>query len=235
MARGAGKARSAVGKRVREVLQTCFHPCLDARTLYSTISKRSCRPYRLPEHKKKVVQSELKAVLGRNRSPHRDWTSPSLSRLPKTDGSVRFCVSYRKVNAMPRVDELLDLLGSARFYSTLDLMTGYWQIPLSPLSKEKTAFTTLFGLHQCITLPFGLFGAPATFQRLMDKILRPYNAYAASYFDDIIYSNDWQRHLEHLHAVLRSLRVAGFTANPQKCAIVSGLSLGIWAGAFPNW
>ncbi len=121
---------------------------------------------------------------------------------------------------MPRVDELLDRLGSARFYSTLDLTKGYWQIPLSPLSKEKSAFTTPFGLHQFITLPFGLFGAPATFQRLMDKILRPHSAYAAAYLHDIIiHSNDWQRHMEHLRAVLRSLRVAGLTANPRKCAI----------------
>ncbi len=121
---------------------------------------------------------------------------------------------------MPRVDELLDRLGVARFYSTLDLTKGYWQIPLSPLSKEKTAFTTPFGLHQFVTLPFGLFGAPATFQRLMDKILRPHSAYAAAYLDDIIiHSNDWQRHMEHLRAVLRALRVAGLTANPRKCAI----------------
>ncbi len=120
---------------------------------------------------------------------------------------------------MPRVDELLDRLGAARFYSTLDLTKGYWQILLSPLSKEKTAFTTPFGLHQFVTLPFGLFGAPATFQRLMDKVLRPHSAYAAAYLDIIIHSNDWQRYMEHLRAVLRSLRVAGLTANPRKCAI----------------
>ncbi len=137
---------------------------------------------------------------------HSDWASP-IVLVPKTDGSVRFCVDYRKVNAvskfdaypMPRVDELLDRLGTTRFYSTLDLTKGYWQIPLSPLSKEKSAFTTPFGLHQFITLPFGLFGAPATFQRLMDKILRPHTAYAAAYLDDIIiYSQDWQRHMVHL-------------------------------------
>ncbi len=137
---------------------------------------------------------------------HRDWAS-LIVLVPKTDGSVRFCVDYRKVNAvskfdaypMPRVDELLDRLGTARFYSTLDLTKGYWQILLSPLSKEKSAFTTPFGLHQFITLPFGLFGAPATFQRLIDKILRPHTAYAAAYLDDIIiYSQDWQRHMVHL-------------------------------------
>ncbi len=131
------------------------------------------RPYRLPEHKKKVVQSELEAMLemGVIEESRSDWASP-IVLVPKTDGSVRFCVDYRKVNAvskfdaypMPRVDELLDRLGTARFYSTLDLTKGYWQIPLSPLSKEKSAFTTPFGLHQFVTLPFGLFGAPATFQ-----------------------------------------------------------------------
>ncbi len=187
------------------------------------------RPYRLPEHKKKVVQSELEAMLemGVIEESRSDWASP-IVLVPKTDGSVRFCVDYRKVNAvskfdaypMPRVDELLDRLGTARFYSTLDLTKGYWQIPLSPLSKEKSAFTTPFGLHQFVTLPFGLFGAPATFQRLMDKILRPHTAYAAAYLDDIIiYSQDWQRHMVHLREVLRALRGAGLTANPKKCAV----------------
>ncbi|XP_056598991.1 uncharacterized protein LOC130417451 [Triplophysa dalaica] len=187
------------------------------------------RPYRLPEHKKIVVQKELEAMLdmGVIEESKSDWASP-IVLVPKTDGSVRFCVDYRKVNAvskfdaypMPRIDELLDRLGTARFYSTLDLTKGYWQIPLSPLSKEKTAFTTPFGLHQFVTLPFGLFGAPATFQRLMDRILRPHAAYAAAYLDDIIiYSNDWQRHMQHLRAVLSSLRRAGLTANPKKCAV----------------
>ncbi len=115
------------------------------------------------------------------------------------------------------VGELLDRLGTARFYSTLDLTKGYWQIPLS---KEKSAFTTPFGLHQFVTLPFGLFGAPATFQRLMDKILRPHTAYAAAYLDGIIiYSQDWQQHMVHLREVLRAPRGAGLTANPKKCAI----------------
>ncbi|KAL1258022.1 hypothetical protein QQF64_011266 [Cirrhinus molitorella] len=121
-----------------------------------------------------------------------DWASP-IVLVPKTDRSVRFCVDYRK---------------------------GYWQIPLSPLSKEKTAFTTPFGLHQCVTLPCGLFGAPATFQRLMDRVLRPHAAYAAAYLDDIIiYSSDWQRHVQQLRVVLRWLRAAGLLANPKKCAI----------------
>ncbi len=97
------------------------------------------RPYRLPEHKKKVVQSELEAMLemGLIEESHSDWASPIIL-VPKTDGSVRFCVDYRKVNAvskfdaypMARVDKLLDRLGTAHIYSTLDLTKGYWQIPL---------------------------------------------------------------------------------------------------------
>ncbi len=218
----------------KQSLRMCSHPCPVARTSYTTISKRSPGkwPAAIPidyQNTKKVVQDELEAMLelGVIEESHSDWASP-IVLVPKMDGSVRFCVDYRKVNAvskfgaypMPRVDELLDRLGSARFYSTLDLTKGYWQIPLSPLSKEKTAFTTPFGLHQFITLPFGLFGAPATFQRLMDKILRPHSVYAAASLDDIIiHSNDWQRHMEHLRAVLRSLRVAGLTAKLRKCAI----------------
>ncbi len=189
------------------------------------------RPFRLPEHKKNVVREELKAMLdlGVIEESHSDWASP-IVLVPKTDGSIRFCVDYRKVNAvskfdaylMPRVDELLDRLGAARFYSTLDLTKGYWQIPLSSLSKEKTAFTT----------QFGLFGAPATFQRLMDKVLRPHSAYAAAYLDDIIiHSNDWQRHMEHLHAVLRSLRVAGLTATRGSVQL-GGWRYGIWASTW---
>ena len=121
---------------------------------------------------------------------------------------------------MPRVNELLDRLGTARFFSTLDLTKGYWQIPLSPKSKEKTAFSTPDGLYQFQTLPFGLFVATATFQRLMDRVLRPHAAFAAAYLDDvIIHSDSWAQHLRHVAAVLKSLRQAGLTANPKKCTI----------------
>ena len=187
------------------------------------------RPYRLPEHKRKVVQEEIKAMLemGVIEESHSAWSSP-IVLVPKKDGSVRFCVDYRRVNEvsqfdaypMPRVDELLDRLGTARFFTTLDLTKGYWQIPLSPESKEKSAFSTPYGLYQFVTLPFGLFGAPATFQRLMDRVLRPHAAYAAAYIDDVvIHSDSWAEHVRRVAAVLESLRQAGLTANPKKCAV----------------
>ncbi|XP_061898861.1 uncharacterized protein LOC133646933 isoform X2 [Entelurus aequoreus] len=114
-------------------------------------------PYRLPEHKRKVVREELKTMLelGVIEESHSAWCSPVVL-VGKKDGTVRFCVDYRRVNEMsrfdaypmPRVDELLDRLGTARFFTTLDLTKGYWQIPLSPESREKTAFSTPEGDHR---------------------------------------------------------------------------------------
>ena len=108
----------------------------------------------------------------------------------------------------------------ARFITTLDLTKGYWQVPLSPASKEKTAFATSEGLFQYTKLPFGLHGAPATFQRLMDRVLRPHKKYAAAYLDDIvIHSTEWENHLSQVQKVLEALREAGLTANPSKCKL----------------
>ncbi len=119
---------------------------------------------------------------------------------------------------MPRVDELLDRLGRARYISTLDLTKGYWQVPLSDSAKPKTAFSTQSGHWQYRTLPFGLHGAPATFQRLMDIVLRPHQQYAAAYLDDVVvHSERWEDHLDHLLRVLMELRRAGLAANPRKC------------------
>ncbi|KAF7252000.1 hypothetical protein EYD10_02454 [Varanus komodoensis] len=122
---------------------------------------------------------------------------------------------------MPQIDGLLDPLGQAHFLLTPDLTKGYWQIPLMEESKEKTAFATPVGLFQFKYMPFGLHGAAATFQRLMDKVLGHLSHCAAAYIDDIvIFSRTWGEHLVHLWQVLLALRQAGLTANPGKCRIV---------------
>ncbi len=185
------------------------------------------RPYRVPEARRRAIEEEIQqmlklGVIEPSRSP---WSSP-IVLVPKPDGTLRFCNDYRRLNEvsqfdgypMPRVDELLDRLGRARYISTLDLTKGYWQVPLSDNAKPKTAFSTPSGHWQYRTLPFGLHGAPATFQRMMDILLRPHQAYAAAYLDDVVvHSVSWEDHVERLRRVLSELRRAGLTANPRKC------------------
>ncbi|XP_035266158.1 uncharacterized protein LOC118223565 isoform X2 [Anguilla anguilla] len=187
------------------------------------------RPYRIPEAQRDTIREEVRRMLemGVIEESHSSWSSPIVI-VPKPDGSLRFCNDFRKLNEisrfdaypMPRVDELIERLGPARFLSTLDLTRGYWQVPLTPQAKEKTAFVTPDGLFQYRVLPFGVHGAPATFQRLMDQVLRPHQKYAAAYLDDIVvHSADWETHLGRLEAVLGALREAGLTANATKCRL----------------
>ncbi len=194
----------------------------DVHTLPGTIVRQ--RPYRIPEARRHAVEEGIQemltlGVIEPSRSP---WSSP-IVMVPKPDGTLRFCNDFRRLNEvsefdgypMPRVDELLERLGRARFISTLDLTKGYWQVPLSETAKPKTAFSTPSGHWQYRVLPFGLHGAPATFQRMMDILLRPHQTYAAAYIDDvIIHSEIWEDHLERLRRVLLELRQAGLTANP---------------------
>lgn len=140
-------------------------------------------------------------VIKPSRSP---WSS-LVVMVPKPDGTLRFCNDFLKLNEissfdgypMPRVDELLGRLGRARFISTLDLIKGYWQVPLSPSSREKTDFSTPGGHWHYRVLPFGLHGPPTTFQRMMDILLQPHQNYAAAYLDEVaIHSECWEDHLE---------------------------------------
>ena len=124
---------------------------------------------------------------------------------------------------MPRVDDLIDSLGKAKYVSTLDLARGYWQVPVQEASRQYTAFTTPYWLYQFKVMPFGLHGAPATFQRMMDGVLRGCSEYAAAYLDDVvIHSSNWEDHLGHLRDVLTKLRAAGLTVKPNKCQIAMG-------------
>ena len=187
------------------------------------------RPYRIPHARREAIKEEVNNMLNLKviEESHSPWSSPIVI-VPKPDGSLRFCNDFRKLNEisafdaypMPRVDELIERLGPARYVSTLDLTKGYWQVPLTQRAKPKTAFSTPEGLFQYTVLPFGVHGAPATFQRMMDRVLRPHKEYAAAYLDDIvIQSTSWELHLQHLDAVLGALRKAGLTANAKKCRI----------------
>ncbi|XP_078797929.1 uncharacterized protein LOC144989406 [Oryzias latipes] len=185
------------------------------------------RPYRVPQQFVGRLGEEITNMqeLGVIEPSDSEWCSPMIL-LPKKDGSLRPCIDFRKLNAvsefdaypMPRVDELLERIGAAGYITTLDLCKGYWQVPLEPASRPYTAFRTPAGLFQFTVMPFGLHGAPATFQRLMDKVLQGCENFSAAYLDDVvIFSNTWENHLQHLRRVLDAIQQAGLTLNSEKC------------------
>ena len=184
------------------------------------------RAYRIPHSYREQVKEELREMerIGVIRPSTSEWASP-LIVVPKKDGSLRLCVDFRKLNEvsefdaypMPRVDEILDRLGQANYISSIDRTKGYWQIPLAEESKDKTAFTTPFGLFEFNVMPFGLHGAPATFQRLMDNILLNERESSDAYIDDVtVASETFEEHLMDLRRVLTSIREAGLTIKPAK-------------------
>ena len=155
------------------------------------------------------------------------WSSPVVV-VRKKDGKHRFCIDFRKVNAvtkpdaypLPHITATLDKLRGAKYLSTLDLKNGYWQVPLAPESRPITAFTIPGrGLMQFRVMPFGLHSAPATFQRLLDSILGPeLEPHVFVYLDDIIIASPtFDTHLRHLAEVFRRLRNAKLRLNPEKC------------------
>ncbi|XP_078237011.1 uncharacterized protein LOC144584564 [Pogona vitticeps] len=188
-------------------------------------------PYRVTGPYRDKVRKELDEMLRENiivpsSSP---WSSP-IVLVDKPDGSIRFCVDYRKLNRvttpdaypMPRLDNLIETIGGCRFISSLDLVKGYWQLRIDPRDQEKTAFCSPFGLYEFRVLSFGLRNAPATFQRLMDQTLVGLSDFTVAYIDDIgIFSNTWEDHLIHLELVLQRLSAAGLTVKASKCQLGS--------------
>ena len=162
-------------------------------------------PYRVPLAMRDKVKGEIDKMLklGAIQSSSSPWASPVVL-VEKKNGDVFFCVDYRKVNQvakfdaypMPRVEDVLEGVGSAKYITTLDLARGYWQVPMAEEAKEITAFTTPFGLYE---FTFGLHTAPVTFQRMMTEVLKECQEFAQSYIDDVVvYSKTWDRHLREL-------------------------------------
>lgn len=186
------------------------------------------RPYRTSPATQAVLQQEVSKLLDHNiiEESQSPWSAPVVL-VRKKDGTHRFCVDYRRLNdvtikdshPLPRVDDTLGRLAGARVFSTIDLTAGYWQIPLNPSDKEKTAFSTGAGLYQFCMMPMGISNAPPSFQRLMELVLRGLHwSICLIYLDDIIiYSADFSQHLQHLREVFQRFRTAGLKLKPSKC------------------
>ena len=184
---------------------------------------------RIPPQMYDEVKTHLQEMLdlGAIRPSNSPWAS-AIVLVRKKDGRLRFCIDLRKLNnrtvkdaySLPRIESILDSLGGAQIFSTLDLKAGYWQVEMAEECKAYTAFTCgSLGFHECDTMPFGATNAPATFQRLMHDCLGELNMnWCIVYLDDIIiFSDTKEEHLKRLEAVFQKLCAAGLKLKPSKC------------------
>ena len=177
----------------------------------------------LAELKKQLAELEAAGFIRPSKSP---FGAPILF-VKKKDGTMRMCIDYRALNQitvknsypLPRVDELFDRLQGARYFSKIDLRSGYHQIRIAPEDVPKTAFRTRYGHYEFLVLPFGLTNAPATFMHLMHQALRPLlDECALVFLDDIlIYSKTLEDHQRHVRRVLDALREQKLYAKESKC------------------
>ena len=185
------------------------------------------RPYSTPVALKASVDEEINWLLTKgyivpSSSP---WASPMVT-VRKADGWARLCVDFRRINSltrqqpffMPRVEEVIEGIGRARFISKLDLSKGFYQVELTEEAKQKKAFTCHRGAFHFTRMPFGVKNAPACFQALMQRVLANVTEFATPYMDDVvIFSATWDDHVRHIESVLQSIGKAGLTVNRNKC------------------
>ena len=163
-------------------------------------------PYRVSPMKKELLDKEVQYMLKNDiiEESQSNWSSPCIL-VPKHDSGFRFCTDFRKVNdktksdsfPIPRIADCIDQIGNAKFVSTFDMLKGYWQVPLTQRAREISAFVTPSGLYQYKVMPFGMKNAPATFQRMVNKLVRDIDG-CEGYIDDVvIFSDNWSDHIRN--------------------------------------
>lgn len=184
------------------------------------------RFYRVSPDKHQSLEDSVRYLLdnGLAKPSYSSWASPCLL-VKKPDNTFRFCTDYRKVNMvtkpdsfpLPRMEDCVDQVGAARFVSKLDLLKGYYQVPLTPRAQEISSFITPSGLYSYNRMSFGLRNAPSTFQRLMNRVVAGLEG-CAVYLDDVVsYADTWEQHLSRIRALFEKLVAANLTVNLAKC------------------
>lgn len=225
------------GKRDELVALIRSYPALFSDTLSQThliehdIDIGEAKPikqkfYRVSEEKKQQLETEVQYMLENKIAEpcSSNWASPCLL-VRKSDSTFRPCTDYRKVNnvtkadlfPLPRMEDCIDQVGSAKFVSKFDLLKGYWQVPLTKRAREIAAFVTPSGLYCYNVMPFGLRNAPATFQRLMNLVVSGLEGCAVYLDDVVVYSDCWEEHIRRVQALFEKLVWARLTVNLAKC------------------
>ena len=187
-------------------------------------------PYRLNPVKADIMKNEVISMMKMDcaETSESEWSSPCILVPKPPTTKWRFVTDYRKVNSvtkgdsfpMPRVDDLIDRIGRAKYVTKFDLTKGYWQVPLTERAKLISAFCTPDGLFQYRVMPFGMKNSAATFQRLMNKVVRGL-VFVVVYLDDIIvFSDTWDEHMAHIRTVFERLTEANLTVNLEKTEFV---------------
>ncbi|GBG59350.1 hypothetical protein CBR_g38379 [Chara braunii] len=180
-------------------------------------------PAELDELRKQLKELTEKGWIRPSTSP---YGSPVLF-VPKKGGTLRMCIDYRGLNVitvknaepLPRIDDLLDRLQGCKYYTKIDLKSGYHQIAIRPEDQHKIAFQTRYGLYEFVVMPFGLCNAPGTFQHAMNRIFHDHlDKFVVVYLDDIlIFSKSVEEHAQHVETVLSLLRQHKYKVNLEKC------------------
>lgn len=188
------------------------------------------KPYRTLLNKRQIVDKAIDDMLNakiirRSNSP---WSFPIVV-VDKKDGSKRFCVDFRQLNKvtkfnsypLPLIDDILALLGGSKYFTTLDLKSGYWQVLVQEKDKEKTAFTCHRGLFEFNVMPYGLRTVPQVFQELMGIVLEGLENFSMAYLDDVlIHSATLESQFEHIQKVYDILKEHGLKLKLKKCSFL---------------